>query len=591
MKVSQSNWGTSLVAALGLLSTFALLGPATASADEGPSGSIAGVWLEAGQIPDDPSSDISLSAIPDAGGPAIPCDIDPITADFICSGLPAGQYRLRASVDHYIGESAQGLFGAPDGGPITVAAGSQAAGVVVNWAVIHGTYTSDGTALPPVAWLKAKAYDASTGALVAQEYRQATTLHRRDQFRLRVPPGNYLVHFDTRDRTVMEGQWGAMWESQWYPGVSEQAQAEVVSVAPGGAYEMDPDLRSLTSLYGTGLLYCEIEALDLAGRTIGATRGDPWGTWVITGLPLGSYKLRWREPVDPEADPPAWNWFHGGSDFQSAHILDLRSEGQHLLVVGPTVPTAPLQVTATAAERSIVISWADPARDGGYPVTSFTAWAQPGGATCTASSLSCTITGLEPATSYSVTVVATNERGTSHPSEEVLVRTLTPASPPTEPGQEGQSQGPGAASALPTTAPGEFPVAAEAAATVGASGALPPTVSFRTGQRRDGRLRASITGIPAAKQAAVILHWCNVRVSGKSCDPLRARRRGATSALAADGSVTLDLAGRRCRAGATNCAGTWGRLRTRKGDRVRIVAVTRFSNASSVAGAPVLVKL
>ena len=65
-------------------------------------------------------------------------------------------------------------------------------------------------------------------------------------------------------------------------------------------------------------------------------------------------------------------------------------------------------------------------------VSSYTATAAPGGATCTtaAPALSCTINGLTNGTSYFVSVTATNTDGTSPPS---AVATVTPATVPGAP--------------------------------------------------------------------------------------------------------------------------------------------------------------
>jgi hypothetical protein len=58
------------------------------------------------------------------------------------------------------------------------------------------------------------------------------------------------------------------------------------------------------------------------------------------------------------------------------------------------------------------VSWTAPAGT----ITSSTATASPGGASCTTATTSCVITGLSPTTSYTVTVTASNAYGPSEPS-------------------------------------------------------------------------------------------------------------------------------------------------------------------------------
>ena len=76
-------------------------------------------------------------------------------------------------------------------------------------------------------------------------------------------------------------------------------------------------------------------------------------------------------------------------------------------------PSAPTSVGAIAGTSAITVYW-PPAPTNGFAVTSYTATASPGGASCTAARiLSCSISGLVNGTTYTVTVVATNGQGTS----------------------------------------------------------------------------------------------------------------------------------------------------------------------------------
>src|SRR5262249_27361537 len=77
-----------------------------------------------------------------------------------------------------------------------------------------------------------------------------------------------------------------------------------------------------------------------------------------------------------------------------------------------TVPGAPTLTAATPGNTTMALSWNAPAFNGGSPITTYTATASPGGASCTTVGLSCNIVGLTNGTSYSFTVTAANAGGT-----------------------------------------------------------------------------------------------------------------------------------------------------------------------------------
>jgi hypothetical protein len=94
-----------------------------------------------------------------------------------------------------------------------------------------------------------------------------------------------------------------------------------------------------------------------------------------------------------------------------------------------TVPTAPLNVVATAGNASATVTWTAPISNGGSPITGYTVTSNVGGfsATVDGSTLSTVITGLTNGTSYRFRVVATNAIGSgalSAQSNAVVPRTV-----------------------------------------------------------------------------------------------------------------------------------------------------------------------
>jgi len=140
--------------------------------------------------------------------------------------------------------------------------------------------------------------------------------------------------------------------------------------------------------------------------------------------------------------PPRRGWAHQRAPERSGSLggcgkgaarraPSLRSP---LVCYGPiALPTAPLGVTAVAANSSAVVSWQPPAFDGGLPVSNYTVVAAPGGSTAVVagSLLSATVNGLANGTTYTFAVLPANSVGNGYWSDASngIVPTSVPRSP------------------------------------------------------------------------------------------------------------------------------------------------------------------
>jgi hypothetical protein len=92
------------------------------------------------------------------------------------------------------------------------------------------------------------------------------------------------------------------------------------------------------------------------------------------------------------------------------------------------VPSSPLLSTVVFGDESATATWSSPT-DSGYPgQLTYTASAQPGGAYCVTTSLSCSITGLTNGTNYTIKVIAQNTSGFGQISNNLTVIPKRPAS-------------------------------------------------------------------------------------------------------------------------------------------------------------------
>ena len=191
---------------------------------------------------------------------------------------------------------------------------------------------------------------------------------------------------------------------------------EPVDASPPDANISEPVLTGSVDGQRLTVLWHETPASSTSVRA--AVSGDAGKTWsapeTIDTSPGYDYPY-YRIAAAANGNPTAV-WQKG---FPSPRV-------RAATAVLATVPGAPGSVAAAPGDGQATVNWA-PAKDGGSPITAYTATAAPGGASCTTTGTGCTIAGLTNGTDYAVTVTATNVVGTGPASAPVTVRPAAPS--------------------------------------------------------------------------------------------------------------------------------------------------------------------
>ncbi len=258
-----------------------------------------------------------------------------------------------------------------------------------------------------------------------------------------------------------------------------------------------------------------------------------------------------------------------------------------VFVQGP--PAAPVNLTATPGDGQVALAW-QPGANNGAPITDYQVLYRKGGDAQNsvadwAPGTSRTITGLVNGAEYTFWVRARNGIGTFGADATVKATPVAPVVPP--------APEPPVVEPPVVEPPAEQPPAP--APQPGASTPVPnvaPAVVVSTGaKRRDGRAAATVTGSNPSV-ASVSVAWCDTRVSGKACNPLTARKRGASGPLAGDGTLVVKLTTKRTSLfNGTATAASFGGIKARKADRIRVIVTTTFADGQTQASPVQVVRL
>jgi hypothetical protein len=188
------------------------------------------------------------------------------------------------------------------------------------------------------------------------------------------------------------------------------------------------------------------------------------------GTSAVSYPLKSRERIPVGGLTPGQSYRFAVVASNVAGTSQLSESSKEYLV--PTIPNSPTITSVVASgPGSVLISFVVTETEFTAPITSFTITANPGGLQSTVTSpllRSQTFNGLAPLTSYTFTMTANSEAGTSSPAEQSLsVRTFAPQPPP-EPVQASSAPSAAAPSAAAPSAAAPSAAAPSAAAPIAA---------------------------------------------------------------------------------------------------------------------------
>ena len=233
------------------------------------------------------------------------------TGAYSINGL-SGSYKLDFSASGYVGQWYNGKADQGSATSVTVTAPNQTAGinaVLVKGAAITGTITDSVTGAA-IRYASVTAYNQATGSWVGS----GTTDETGKYSVTGLPTGSYKLSIYCSD-----------YVAQWYGGKDQQTATIVTVTAPNTTAGINAVLLKGGVISGT--VTDKVTGSVIQGISITATNADTGlyghgytdstGTYNITGLPSGSYKLRFYSYNDPYLD----QWYNDKADSASADLV------------------------------------------------------------------------------------------------------------------------------------------------------------------------------------------------------------------------------------------------------------------------------
>ena len=384
--------------------------------------------------------------------------------EYLIPGLVAGQYRLFVDASRAPGNLASRWVGGgsdPSSAQvIDLAPGEQLTGTdveLVGASRIAGTVTAAGGGeLLRRILVELYSVDAAGGELVDTDFTDAEggfSFGHLTSGEYRVRAGGLELSCDPGILGCATPQPSAeapVWQPVWFAQADTYASASPVPLGAGQRL-LDVDVALPAAETGVRVSIGG-PSLVTAGTTVvlsGTTTSRPADGVVAVQSKVGD---AWSDIATAVVGGQSWSASvvaPGSGTVTYRAVMrqgatELAVSGEKLVTVVPvaTVPGRPGTPTLVGlGDGQVRLAWtAAPA--GGSVTTGYTVTAAPGGASCTAAGLSCTVTGLANGTAYTFTAVATNSYGdgpVSTPSASFTPRTVpgAPAQPLAVAGTDG----------------------------------------------------------------------------------------------------------------------------------------------------------
>jgi photosystem II stability/assembly factor-like uncharacterized protein/5-hydroxyisourate hydrolase-like protein (transthyretin family) len=238
------------------------------------------------------------------------------------SGLASGNYKLRFSATGYVAQWSGGKSDQAAATTVSVTAPNITAGInlgLAKGAAIAGTVTDSdtGAVIPRVS---VTAYNAATGSWVSSVsygYTNSSGTYRISG----LATGSYKLRFAANG-----------YVEQWFGGQADQTAATTVTAtAPNTTAGINVALVKGGSISGTisdrttgaGIAGTYLYVINRStGDWAGSTQTDSNGSYTITGLASGSYRLR----IDPASSTGyIGNWYGGTNDYPCAGAISVNA--------------------------------------------------------------------------------------------------------------------------------------------------------------------------------------------------------------------------------------------------------------------------